>query len=217
MSTTVAKPQSRKLSSLLWKLCLLTLGASVPVATQAWIITGLGTNNPRRIWLQVGHGAGALWANNATINLVSVTVPAAQLGNAAAQAMTSNSTAANSPYDGFAVCTPPNQVYVGAAYQRRVAGDAANANLQVTSPANLTTVAGDTIPFTEISWTVSALGGDPNPNAIPAGTFTGATQFLVAVAQGTLRENCHTFSYANTAVRPSGTYDGRVTYTLTSP
>jgi hypothetical protein len=217
MSNTVAKPRARKLTGWMAKLSLVVLGASVPVASQAWIITGLGTNNPRRIWLQVGNGAGALWANNATINLVSVTVPAAQVGNAAAQAMTSNSTAANSPYDGFAVCTPPNQVYVGAAYQRRVGGDSATANLQVTSPANLTSVAGDTIPFSEISWTTSALGGDPDPNAIPAGTFNGATLFLTAVTQGTLRENCHTFSYANTAVRASGTYDGRVTYTLTSP
>ena len=33
--------------------------------------------------------------------------------------MTSNSTQATSPYDGFTVCSPPAQVYVGAAYQRR--------------------------------------------------------------------------------------------------
>lgn len=183
----------------------------------AWIITGLGTNNPARVFMMVGNGAAALWQNNATINRVSVVVPAAQLGTGAPQAMTSNSTQSTSPYDGFTVCTPPAQVYVGAAYQRRLGSQPANARLQVTSPANLVNADGDTIPITEISWTVSALGGDPNPTAIPAGTFAGGTQFLTNVAQGTLRENCHTFAFANTTIRPSGDYDGRVTYTLSAP
>lgn len=189
----------------------------LPGGAHGWIITGLGTNNPARLFMMVGNGAAALWQNNATINRVSLTVPAAQLGTGTPLAMTSNSTQSTSPYDGFTVCTPPAQVYVGAAYQRRNNTQPANATLQVTSPANLTNGAGDTIPFTEISWTTSALGGDANPNAIPAGTFTGGTQFLTNVAQGTLRENCHTFSFANTAMRASGTYDGRVTYTLFTP
>ena len=166
--------------------------------------------------MMVGNGAG-MWQNSGTINTVSVTVPAAQVGSGTAQAMTSDSTQATSPYDGFTVCSPPTQVYVGAAYQPRNTSQAANARLQVTSPANLTNATGDTIPISQISWTVSALGGDPNPTAIPAGTFAGGTQFLTNVAQGTLRENCHTFSYANTAFRPSGTYTGQVTYTLSTP
>ena len=166
--------------------------------------------------MMVGNG-GALWANSATVNTVSVTVPAAQVGSGSAQAMTSNSTQATSPYDGFTVCSPPTQVYVGAAYQRRLTSQPANARLQVTAPANLTNAAGDTIPIGEISWTVSALGGDPNPTAIPAGTFAAGTQFLTNVAQGTMRENCHTFSFANTALRPEGTYTAQVTYTLSAP
>lgn len=195
----------------------LLLAFALPGVAQAWILTGLGTNNPRRVFMMVGNGTAALWQNNATINVVSVTVPAASLGNATPQAMTSNSTQSTSPFDGFTVCSPPTQVYVGAAYQRRNAGDPANATLQVTSPPDLVSGGGDTIPFGEISWTVSALGGDPNPTAIPAGTFAGGTQFLTNVAQGTMRENCHTFSFANTAIRPSGTYTGRVTYTLFTP
>lgn len=191
--------------------------AVAPLDGGAWILTGLGTNNPRRVFMMVGNGAAALWQNNATINTVSLTVPAAQLGTGTALTMTSNSTQSTSPYDGFTVCTPPAQVYVGAAYQRNVAGDPANATLQVTAPANLTNATGDTIPFSQISWTVSSLGADANPTAIPAGTFTGGTQFLTSVAQGTMRENCHTFVYANTAIRASGTYTGRVTYTLTAP
>jgi hypothetical protein len=182
----------------------------------AFIVTGLGTRNPGRVFMMVGDGT--LWTDVATINLVSVTVPAAQLGSGSAQQMTSNSTRTTSAYDGKLICALPAQVYVAAAYQRRNAGWPANARLQVSSPASLTSLAGDTIPFTEISWTASSLvPGDPNPGAIPSGTFTGGTQLLVSVTQGTLRENCHTFSYANTAIPPEGTYNGRVTYTLTTP
>ncbi len=188
----------------------------MPMDAGAWILTGLGTNNPARVFMMVGNG-GAIWANSATVNTVSVTVPAAQVGSGSAQAMTSNSTQATSPYDGFTVCSPPTQVYVGAAYQRRLTSQPANARLQVSAPANLTNASGDTIPIGEISWTVSALGGDPNPTAIPAGTFAAGTQFLTNVAQGTMRENCHTFSFANTALRPEGTYTAQVTYTLSAP
>jgi len=194
-------------------LCLASLFQAT--AADAWIVTTLGNNTPRRIFLTVGNGSTL--ADNATINLVSVTVPVAQVGSGVAQAMTSNSTQANSTYDNFAMCTPPAQVYVLALYQRQTTAQSANATLQVTSPANLTNAAGDTIPFSQISWTVSGPAGDANPNSIPAGTFNGATQILVTVAQGSLRDNCHTFSYANSAIRPAGTYDGRVTYTLTSP
>ncbi len=192
------------------------LALAYPGHAGAWILTGLGTNNPARVFMMVGNGAAAVWQNNATVNTVSLSVPAAQLGTGALQ-MTSDSTQARSPYDQFTVCAPPAQVYVGAAYQRRLSTQAANAMLQVTAPANLVNPAGDLIPISEISWTVSALGGDANPTAIPAGAFLGGTQFLTNIAQGTMRENCHTFRFANTAIRASGIYRGTVTYTLTMP
>lgn len=188
------------------------LGAALPAA--AWILN-VGNNNPRRVFLTVGNGSTI--ADNATVNLVSLTVPLANVLGGASLAMTSNSTQANSTYDGFAMCTPPAQVYVGALYQRTNGGQPASARLQVTSPANLTTAGGDSIPFTEISWTVSGPGGDANPGSIPAGTFTGGTQLLVTIPQGNLYDNCHTFRYANSTLRAAGQYDGRVTYTLTSP
>lgn len=196
---------------------LLALAGSLPLAANAWIITGLGTNNPARVFMMVGNGPASLWQNSATVNTVSVTVPAAQVGTGVAQPMTSDSTQSRSPYDNFTVCSPPAQVYVGAAYQRRLNSQPASAQLQVTAPASLLNANNDAIPISEISWTVSALGGDPNPTAIPAGTFTGGTQLLTTVAQGTLRENCHTFSFANTALRPEGVYKAQVTYTLSAP
>ncbi len=192
------------------------LALFLPFAAQAWILS-VGNNTPRRLFLTVGNGSNL--ADNATVNLVSVTVPVTQIGSGGPQAMTSNSTQANSTYDNFPMCNPPAQIYFGALYQRQTTAQPASATLQVTSPANLTSAGGDTIPFSEISWTVSGPAGDANPGAIPAGSFPagGGTQTLVTVTQGTLRDNCHTFTFANSALRAAGTYDGRVTYTLTSP
>ena len=156
-------------------------GCSAVVA-QAWTIN-LGAA-PRRVFLQVGNGS--FNANNGLVNQVSVTVPANQVSSGVAQQMSSNSTQANSPLDNFLVCSPPVQVYVGGSYQRsNAANGPATAQLQVTSPANLTSAAGDFIPSNQISWTVSALGGDATPNVIPAGTFVGGTQPLTTITANT--------------------------------
>lgn len=175
----------------------------------AWVLTV--TPGARRIYLAVGNATTD--AANATINQVSVTVPANVLGTGTAQAMTSNSTQANSPFDGYNVCVPPNQVYIGG-YFREPSTTASVARLQVTTPSTLTSGA-DTLPFTQISWTSTALG---NVTAdIPAGTFNGATVFLRNFSSNTFVENCHTFTYANTNLVAAGVYSGRATYTLTTP
>jgi hypothetical protein len=184
-------------------LCWATFGA------QAWVITI--TPGARTVYLGVGNSTTN--AANATINLVSVTVPAAAVGTGAAQAMTSNSTQAVSPLDNFTVCVPPNQVYIGG-YFREPATTANVARLQVTTPATLSNGV-DTLPFTQISWTSTALG---NATAdIPAGTFNGGTLFLRNFASNRYVENCHTFSYANTNLVAAGVYNGRATYTLANP
>jgi hypothetical protein len=201
--------------------CLALLCIAEMATAHAWSLAV--TAGDRRLFLHVGNGTvsgasgtlnGAL-GTNATRNLVQVSVPVAQLGNGTALAMTSNSTQNISLYgDGNNTCpTPASQIMIGAGYRRN--SGAANATLTVASPANLTS-GSDTIPFTEISWTVSAPGSGV-PNVIPAGTFNGATQTLATVPGNTYIENCHTYSYANSAVRAAGTYNGTVTYTLTSP
>jgi hypothetical protein len=186
-------------------------------AADAWVLTV--SPGPKTIYLQVGNGsysgyynAGGTPLNNATVNVVSVTVPASAVGTGAAQAMTSDSTAALSFYDGYAVCNPPTQVYVGG-WARLPAGSG-NAVLSVSSPASLTS-GGNTIPFTQISWSSTA-NGNTAPD-IPAGTFNGGTFTLANIAAGTWVENCHSFTYANTAVVAAGTYTGRVTYSLALP
>lgn len=194
---------------------LLGLGILQAADVHAWSLSLAAA--PRRVFLHVGNGT--VDADNGTINLVTANLTGTQLLSGAAQAMTSNSTQSTSLYgDGYATCpTPGTQVMVGASYRRSNAADGpASATLRVTSPASLTSAAGDTIPFSQISWAVSA-AGSPSPAIIPAGTFNGATQTLATIPANTYIENCHSFSYANSAIRAAGTYNGRVTYTLSSP
>jgi len=194
-------------------LVVLCLGQTA--VAHAWSLTIAAASH--RVFLHVGNGT--LNDDNATVNLVSANLSAAQLLSGAAQPMTSNSTQSRSLYgDNYTTCpTPATQVMIGASYRRSNAGNGpASATLRVTSPANLTNAAGDTIPFSQISWTVSAPGSSV-PNVIPAGSFNGGTQTLATVPANTYIENCHTFRYANSAIRAAGTYNGQVTYTLSSP
>lgn len=179
--------------------------------------------SPRTIYLQVGVGAftgllnsGGSPGTNPTINIVSVTVPAAQVGSGAAQTMTTNSTASRSYWDNFAFCDAPAQLYIGGFYRRTNNGNAPSATLTATAPANLVNGAGDTIPFSQIQWTSSG-NGDGGTQPFAAGAFTGGTQPIGTIARNQWAESCHTFSYRNQAIVPAGTYTGTVTYTLTAP
>ena len=199
--------------------CLLLLMAAVHAAP-AYSYAVTITAGPRTIYLQVGNGTftgtfngGGSPGTNTTVNLVTVTVPAAQVGNGTAQTMTTNSTQTASFLDNFTFCTVPAQVYIGGYF--RLPGTTGTATLTVNTPATLTTT-GSTIPFTKISWISSGIG-DTGVQAIPSGTFTGGTQTLTTYPVNTWRESCHAFSYLNDQVVGSGTYTGRATYTLSAP
>jgi len=186
-------------------------------AASAYTITI--TSGTRAIYLQVGSGgyigfynAGGTPGSNATINVVSVTVSSANVGTGAAQAMTSNSTVSQSPIDGFVFCNPPSQVYIGA-WSRPGPGSGV-ATLTVATPTNLTS-GSDSIPFSQISWVMS--GNGDSVFQFPNGTFAGGTQTLATFPANTWKEQCMTFSYANTVVPAAGTYTGRATYTLSLP
>lgn len=188
-------------------------------SADAWILNI--RSGPKQIYIQVGNGsytggnynAGGTPANNNTVNVVSVNIPAASLGSGTPIPMTSNSSAANSFYDGFNVCNPPNQVYIGGWV--RVPGSSGSGVMSVSTPASLVNSSGDTIPFSSISWTSTA-NGNSTPD-ISAGTFNGGTITLASIGANRWVENCMTFSYANTAVYAAGTYTGRAIYTLSLP
>lgn len=192
---------------------LLSLLTAWPLTAAAWSLDIAGGG--RRLYLHVGNGVAG--GNLATVNLVSVSVPATQLG-AGPLVMGTDSTqsASLSGVVSRVVCpTPSQQLHIGASY-RRNGGPPGDATLSVTAPAVLTNARGETLPINLISWTASA-PGSPVPNVIPGGTFQGGTQFLAAVPRNKYLETCHTFQYANNLRPPEGSYTAQVTYTLSSP
>ena len=178
---------------------------------------------PKTIFLQIGLGSftgfynsGGTPQNNATINKESVAVAAAAVGNGTAQAMTTDSTQTHSFYDNFVFCSVPTQLYIGGFYRTTGAGSG-TANVTATVPVSLSDGAGDTIPFSQISWTSSG-NGDTGGQPFPAGTFAaGGTQAVGSISQNQWAESCWTFSYQNSVTPAAGTYTGRVTYTLSAP
>jgi hypothetical protein len=220
-----AQSSSNKAARSLALFSLLASTASIVVAPAEAFTVDIAAANPRTIYLQVGVGAftanyisGGQPQNNSTINVVSVTVPAAQVGSGVAQTMTTNSTVGASFYDGRAFCNAPAQLYIGG-YYRRVGGGpgAATATVRATVPTDLVNASGDTIPFSQISWTSSGIGDGAAAQPFPAGTFTPGTQVVGTIARNQWAESCHTFSYANSSIVAAGTYTGRVTYTLAAP
>lgn len=203
------------------KACLTCMGLFGAQHCHAFVLTI--SPGAKSLYLQVGTGtitggnfnSGGTPGNNSTVNLVSTTVLPGNLG-AGSVAMTTNSAVATSPLDGFTFCAVPRQMYVGGYYRNTNAGNPATANLTVTSPAGLTNAALNTIPFNTISWISGGIGDAVA--TIPSGTFVGgASQSLLTVARNTWFESCLAFNYANAQIVPSGTFTGRVTYTLTAP
>lgn len=208
-----ARPVCPRIAAL--ALALAVSGA--PGRAEAYTITIVG--GTRAIYLQVGNGGysgtyntGGTPGNNSAVNVVSVSVPAASVGSGAVQTMTSNSTAALSPIDGFAFCSTPTQVYIGA-WSRPGPGSGV-ATLTVSTPANLTS-GSNSLPFSQISWVMSGAGDVVYQ--FPNGTFNGGTQTLATFPANTWKEQCMTFYYANSVVPAAGTYTGRATYTLSLP
>lgn len=200
-----------------WVLLIVLLLVSGPsLAYTVTINTGA-----KAAFLRVGDGtmtggnynAGGTPAANTTVNLVTVTVPAASVGNGTAQVMTGNGRL-TSDWDGFTFCNA-GQIYIGAFF-RLPTNPNQSATLRANAPATLTSAGGDTIPITQISWTSSG-NGDAGVQPFPAGTFTGGVQTLATLLRNTWAESCHTFRYGNTAIVASGTYNARVTYTLATP
>ena len=187
----------------------LALGFVLPARA---LIFNLGNSPTRQLHLQVGTGGNGtqVMPVNPTVDVVSVTVPAAALGNSASQVMSTSNPNTVDPYPPVALsCSDGRQVLVSAI--ARVPFGVANATLTVNSSAPLTNASGVSLPFSQISWASS-------DGSIPSGTFnTGATQTLLNMTTSRQYESCHTFSYANTGIVAAGTYRGRVTYTLSMP
>ena len=201
------------------------LGAAcAAVCGSAWGFTAtLSPASPQTIYLQVGVGSatgdyinGGQMERNSMVNSVSVTVPASALGTGAAQAMTTNSTATVSYWDGYTYCSVPGQVYIGGFF-RTTGATTSPAQVTATVPAALTDATGDSLPFSKITWTSSG-NGDTGGEIFPGGTFVnGGTQSVGTMSSNTWNESCWTFSLLNNSMLAAGSYSGTVVYTMTAP
>lgn len=206
-----------------WRRALASAALAAVCGTASAYTVTLTPAAPLTVYLQVGVGSftddyiyGGQPQNNTAINTVSATLAANAVGNGTAQALSTNSTAAVSYWDGYTYCSVPTQLYIGGFY-RTTGGTATAAKVTATVPAALTNTAGATIPFSKIQWTSSG-NGDTGAEPFPAGTFVnGGVQSVGSMASNTWNESCWTFSYSNNTVPAAGTFTGVVLYTLSAP
>jgi hypothetical protein len=164
---------------------------------------------PKILYLRVGNGSsyttGSLTSVN-TIDLVTFSPAIGTVGNGTAVAGTGGETGA-----GFETAA--------------IVSNSGNVTLNATAGGALSDGNGDTIPFTQITTATTTL---TSGTALPAPVLTNgissnvvltappATKFITQDAKWT-------YSYANAAIVPGGTYggvianNGRVVYTATMP
>jgi hypothetical protein len=145
---------------------------------------------PKVLFLQVGTGSAL--ADNTTIDLVDFTVTGANLGNGPVAAG-------------------------GGAVTARLLSNGGNVTLQSATGGALSNGT-DSISFSQISAAVSALSS-ATPLAHPGLADSGTSTTTITATNGIVSQDANwTFSFANSAIVPPGTYggtatNGRVTYT----
>lgn len=148
---------------------------------------------PKILFLQVGTGSYP--TNDTTVDTVTISVPAANVGNGTA-------------------------VNASAAVAVRVRGNGGNITLNSNTPGPMLNATGDQLAYTTLSATSdnAALG---HPAFAATGNGTAVT--LTATNRVYDQTANWTFKYANTAIVAEGTYGGtvankgQVTYTATLP
>jgi hypothetical protein len=158
---------------------------------------------PKVLFLQVG--TGTLNANNATINLITFNVPAANVG------------------DGTVIAATAGSGDVGnGTVSARVRGNGGNVTLSAATLGAINNGAGDTINWTEITTTPAAWTTGTTLAAPPL--TNGTTNITLTAVNKVVNQDARwTYAYANTNVVPPGTYggvnvnNGRVTYTASVP
>ena len=150
---------------------------------------------PRVLFLQVGTGTA--FANNTTVDSVTFTVPAVEVG-------TANASTAWTPAASSTVNV-------------KVLGN--NGAVSLTGNGTSGGLAGTTTPANKILWSEFTLSQSnaslPNP-AIGNGV-AGAASALAATANVVNQTGTWTFAFKNTNVMAADTYGGQVVYTATMP
>lgn len=151
---------------------------------------------PKILFLQVGTGTAR--AANTTVDLIDFTVTGANLGTGTAVAGTGGD-------------------LTGGAVTARLLSNGGNVTLSSTTGGALSNGT-DTISFSQIAATASTLTS-ATALAHPTLADTGTTSTTITATGGVVNRDARwSFSFANSAVVPPGTYggtatNGRVTYT----
>jgi hypothetical protein len=202
---------SHRVAPVVWTILLGTPAASM---AESQFVTGPGALTatarvdfqitiPKVLFLRVG--TGALNTTDATVNLITFNVPAANVGNGTAVA----ATAASGDVGNGTVSAV-------------VRGNGGNVSLSAATAGAINNGAGDSINWTEIT-TSTAAWTTGTTLAAPTLSNGTSTITLTAVNRIVNQDARWTYSYANTALVPSGTYggvntnNGRVTYTASLP
>ena len=163
---------------------------------------------PKILYLRVGTGSSystGVLASNPAVDLITFSPTAAQVGNGTAIAGTGGDLTAG--------------VETAA-----IVSNSGNVTLNATATGALGNGSGDSIAFSQITTTATTL---TSGTALPAPVLSNGTSAnVVLTAPPTkviIQDAKWTFSYANTAAVPTGTYgganvnNGRVVYTATMP
>jgi hypothetical protein len=168
----------------------LTSGGGANITASARVSFSVAV--PKFVFLQVGTGPVApSMGTNATVDTITINVPAASVGTGTAVAATAGS--GNLGNGGVTV---------------RVVGNNGNMTLGAAGPATLTSGT-DTLAWSQIATAVT--GGAAHP------AINGSNITLTAVNKVVNTSGTWTYSYLNTVVPAAGTYIGTVTYTATTP
>ena len=182
---------------------MFTTGAGSPITASARLDFQITV--PKILFLQVGTGTAM--ASNATINLISFTVPGASLGNGTAIA----ASAASGDLGNGTVTA-------------RVIGNNGNITFTSTTLGALGNGAGDTISHAQIA-TAATANTSATILAHPTLVDGATTTLTLTPAAGKVinRDAKWTYTFLNQNVVPPGTYggvnvnNGRVTYSASMP
>ena len=207
MNTQIKIIRNICLSSLLLIPAISSAESNFQTGTGALTATGrldFSITVPKTLYVRIGTGANL--ANNATVDLINFTVPAANVGN------------------GVPVAGVGGDIGAGTV-TARVIGNNGAITFGSTTTGPLNNGAGDSISYTQIATAVAA-NTSATPLAAPALADAATTNITLTPNIGTKVTNLDarwTYTYLNSAVAAPGTYGGvnanagRVTYTASMP
>ncbi|HPV32879.1 MAG TPA: hypothetical protein PLW03_08755 [Methylotenera sp.] len=207
MNTQIKFIRNICLSSLLLIPAISSAESNFQTGTGALTATGrldFSITVPKTLYVRIGTGANL--ANNATVDLINFTVPAANVGN------------------GVPVAGVGGDIGAGTV-TARVIGNNGAITFGSTTTGPLNNGAGDSISYTQIATAVAA-NTSATPLAAPALADAATTNITLTPNIGTKVTNLDarwTYTYLNSAVAAPGTYGGvnanagRVTYTASMP